>query len=109
MTHESQNDEWDDDLRARLESLPMERVPSSGMKQRTMNAARAAGHVRTGSRSRVSRTVMLLAAASLIFAAGTLLGYALATRATRASQPAPATFARGFTINSDPTRHVVWY
>jgi hypothetical protein len=119
-THdESMNDEWNGEAGARLKSLPAERAPSREMKRRTLEAARAAGYVRakpsrTVARS-VARSVALLAAAALIFFAGTLLGYALPRRATPAAGKAESAnheavaLAPGFTINSEPKRHIVWY
>lgn len=114
-THdESMNDDWTAEDQARLASLPRERIPPHDLKRRTIEAARAAGHLRS-KRGRPGLTIALLAAASLIFAAGTLLGYALAQRSAQPPKTTASTrtdglaAAQGFRINTDPGRHVVWY
>ena len=112
---ESNHDEGNAEYLARLGALSEERMPSREMKQRTLEAARAGGYVRSRPRATVTRSIALLAAAALIFIAGTFLGYALANRSSppantaRASNHEAVAFAQGFTINSEPGRHVVWY
>ena len=108
------NDDWTADDAVRLASLPPKRIPPHDLKRRTIEAARAAGYLHSRRRS-TAPTLGLIAAASLIFVAGALLGYALARRGA----PQPKTTAstrtdgfastQGFKINIDPGRHVVWY
>jgi hypothetical protein len=115
MHDESMNDEWNGEVDARLKSLPADRAPSREMKRRTLEAARAAGHVRAKPRPTVARSVAVIAAAALVFLAGTLVGYALPRRAAPAAGTADSAnheavaLAPGFTINSEPKRHIVWY
>ncbi len=115
MHDESMNDEGSDEFDASIRSLPAERAPSREMKRRTLEAARVAGHVRANPSRAVARSVAFLAAAALIFIAGTLVGYALPRRAVPAAGTVDSTnhaavaFAPGFTINSEPKRHIVWY
>lgn len=116
-THdESLNDgEWTIEERSRLATLPVERMPSYDMRQRTLEAAQAAGYVVPRSRAKLARTIALLAAASLIFVTGTMVGYALARRASLAADASRTTKdvtvsnVRGFTITVEPRRDVVWY
>jgi hypothetical protein len=112
--HELTGDEWTAAERAQLDALATERAPSPDLKGRTIAAARAAGYLRPKSPVTATRTIKLLAAASLIFAAGTVVGYALArravSRASRASANREAVAAvSSFVIDTDPGRHVVWY
>jgi hypothetical protein len=115
MDDDSMNDDWSAEVQGQLRSLPAERAPSREMKERTLEAARAAGYLRTRSKAPVSRTLALLAAASLIFVAGTLLGYTIATRGaprpstTGSSDHDGASVAQGLTINTEPKRHIIWY
>ena len=111
---ESMNDGWTPDEAERLAALPLERIPPHDLKRRTIEAARSAGHLRSRP-TYIRRSVALLVAASAIFVAGTLLGYALARRATPQPKTTAATrsdglaFTQSFKINSDSGRHVVWY
>ena len=114
-THdESLNDEWTAEDQARMASLPRERTPPSDLKRRTIESARASGHLRSRSK-RAGLTLALLAAASAIFVAGALLGYVLAQRATPQAKTTASTrrdglaSTQGFTINTAFGRHVVWY
>jgi hypothetical protein len=115
MHDESTNDEGNGEFDASVRSLPAERAPSREMKRRTLEAARAAGYVRATQRPTVARSVALIAAAALVFLAGTLVGYALPRRAAPAAGTADSAnheavaLAPGFTINSEPKRHIVWY
>ena len=113
MHHESQKEDWSPEEYARLKALPDHRMPSRNLKRRTIEAAIAGGYLRPR-RYRIARRIVLLAAASVIFAAGTLLGYALARRtklpaAASRSANAEAVASTGFTINNDPRRRIVWY
>jgi hypothetical protein len=111
---ESVSEQWTPEDSARLASLPRERIPPHELKRRTMEAARSAGYLRSTPR-RAGLTLALIAAASLIFVAGALLGYALARRATPESRTTASTrtdglaSTQGFNIQVDSGRHVVWY
>jgi hypothetical protein len=108
-------DEWTPEERAQLVSLPTERIPPSELKGKTMDAVRRNGFV---GRQRIvtpRRVLALVAAASLIFIAGALVGYAAARRTARpaddgrvANREAVAN-AENSKTNSQQTRHVVWY
>lgn len=105
--------EWTTEDRSLLAALPAERIPSHEMKQGTLDAARAAGYLVPLSRGKLARTIALFAAASLIFVTGTMVGYALARRASPPANAARSTNdvtnVRGFTITIEPRRDVVWY
>ena len=114
-THdEFTEDDWTPEERALLASLPRERIPPSQLKARTIDTIRRGGAFeRPHLASR--RTVALIAAACLIFIAGTLVGYAAARRATRPSneartgtRQAVAKTESETTINQ-PMRNVIWY
>lgn len=115
-THdESMNDDWTAEERARLASLPRERIPPHDLKRRTIEAARAAGHLRERPTYVRRHTLALVVTASAIFVAGTFLGYALArreapqTKTTASTRHDGLASTQGFTINTDSGRHVVWY
>lgn len=110
-----EGDEWSAEERAQLESLANERIPSHALKGRTIAALHNHGFLAAAPASASPRrTIALLAAASLIFIAGALVGY-LAAR----SAPAPAVeprmanreqVAQAESVNNTkPVRHVVWY
>lgn len=122
-------DDWTPEERERLASLPAERIPPSELKTRTVAALRRGGLVdgsasgmlemtdRATRRSRatLAMAAALVAAASLIFIAGALVGYVAARRAARttdesrtASREAVAN-AREAGSTLQPRSHVVWY
>ena len=113
-THDESMSEWTEDDAARLAALPRERIQPHDLKRRTLAAARSAGYLRSRPK-RVGLTIALAAAASAIFVAGTLLGYALARRAAPQPKTTASTHSdglastQGFRINTDTGRHVVWY
>jgi hypothetical protein len=106
--------EWTAEERARFSALSREHTPPPELERRTTHALRDRGLL---GRRRISARVVvgLLLAASLVFAAGALVGYAAAAR-----RPAPAiepsvastrSVAQIDTTDSATprTRHVVWY
>ena len=114
--HESfDENQWTAEEQARFAALISERLPSATLKQRTVRALR--------NRALLSRRAMispplivgLLLAASVVFAAGALVGYVVANR--RPSEtPAPTLAATRAVAQLDSadsatrrTRHVVWY
>ena len=107
-------DDWTPEERALLASLPRERIPSSQLKTRTTDLIRRGGSFE---RPRVAfrRSVALIAAACLIFIAGTLVGYAVARRATLPSDEArngtrqAVAKTESETPTNPPTRNVIWY
>jgi hypothetical protein len=105
---------WTPDEQARLASLPLERVAPDELKARTMDALRARGLLGLRSGKRPGRILAVLAAASLIFAAGALVGYAAARRSTPPATETRATTSQDVARASGPTtvspkRHVIWY
>lgn len=116
-THDdSMNDEWSPEERSRLAALPTSRLPLHEMKQRTIDAARAAGYVNSQSRSERARIIALLAAAVVIFTAGITVGYAVAKHAVPQSMPTSRSTnhtavgsTQGLTITTVPNGGVVWY
>jgi hypothetical protein len=111
---DSLNEEWSAEDQARLAAMQTGRTPSPDLKRRTMTAARAAGFLRPKPRVR-GVTLALVAAASLVFAAGALLGYELGRRATTPANAGSAAnheavaAARAINIESDPKRQIIWY
>jgi hypothetical protein len=100
--------------KARLASLPRERTSPDELKARTMDALRARGLLGLRSGKRPGRVLAILAAASLIFAAGALVGYAAARRSTTPATDIRATTSQdvaraGAPTANSPARHVIWY
>lgn len=106
------DNEWTPEERARVAALSVTRVPPAGLKQRTMRALRDGGHI---GRRGVSPWVVVggLLAATIVFAAGALVGYAAANRRPAPSGPATVTATRAVaqidSTKAEPMRHVVWY
>ena len=109
-----EGDEWSADENAQLRSLARERIPSHELKGKTISALHSHGFLAAPASGSPRRMIALLAAASVIFIAGALVGY-LAAR----SAPAPAVeprmanreqVAQAESVNNTkPVRHVVWY
>jgi len=107
--------EWTAEERARFAALGAERVPPPQLEQRTVTALRERGLL--GRRSRISPPVIigLLLAASIVFAAGALVGYAAANRkpAQVPERAVASTRSVAQLDSGDSTarraRHVVWY
>lgn len=109
-----EGDEWSADENAQLGSLARERIPSHELKGKTIAALHGHGFLAAPVSASPRRTMALLAAASVIFIAGALVGYLAARRA-----PAPAVeprmanreqVAQAESVNNTkPVRHVVWY
>lgn len=114
--HESfDQNEWTAEERAQLDALPRELAPPRELKTRTIRALRGGGHLRPARDISLRVVAGLLLAASLVFAAGALVGYTAAQRRTtireNAATPGQREVAR---VDSDTTaapavRHVVWY
>jgi len=107
--------EWTADERARFAALSTERLPPPELEQRTVAALRERGML--GRRSRFSPAVIigLLLAASIVFVAGALVGYAAANRkpAVVPDRSVASTRSVAQLDSADSTarraRHVVWY
>lgn len=107
--------EWMPDERARFAGLTAERLPPPQVEQRTVAALRERGLI--GRRTRFSPPLIigLLLAASIVFAAGALVGYAAANRrpANAPGRAVASTRSVAQLDSADSTarraRHVVWY
>jgi hypothetical protein len=106
--------EWSAEEDAQLKSLARERIPSHQLKGRTIAALHHHGFLAVPVSASPRRTIALLAAASVIFIAGALVGYFAARRdpapdvqprVANREQVAQAESAK----NTQPVRHVVWY
>jgi len=107
-------DDWTPEERALFASLPPERIPPSQLKARTIDALRRRELLDRQPVARPIHVLALVAAASVIFIAGALVGYAAAQRSVR-----PIDNTRTATRHdvaeapangsNPPTRHVVWY
>jgi hypothetical protein len=104
---------WSRDETILMSTLARERIPSHELKGRTIAALHQNGFLASPSGS-PRRTIALLAAASVIFIAGALVGYFAARRAPAAEVPSrmanreQVAQAESAT-NTQPVRHVVWY
>ena len=114
-THDDFNEnEWTPEERALFDALPTDRIPPIGLKARTIDAV---GLRRPNATWMSPRSMMAIAvAASLIFIAGALVGFAAARRVAKPINDARAKTqteavvrADSPTSNNQPTRHVVWY
>ena len=74
-------DDWTPDENAQLSALSAEKRPPEELKRRTMEAMRRRGLLGPHRVATPRRVVALLAAASVIFIAGALVGYVAARRA----------------------------
>ena len=108
-------DDWTPEESARLASLPKERIAPSELKARTMEALHRRRLLGSRSAAGPARMLALIAAASLIFITGALVGFAAARRTTepagesRARTAQDVARAGGAASNTPPTRYVVWY
>ena len=107
--------EWRDDERAALNALPRERAGSWRLREQTTAALRNDGTLRAR-RPLLRAMVPLALAASLLFAAGGIVGYAIARRSVAAPAGDEATASRVALDTSvqtppatDSVRHVVWF
>jgi anti-sigma factor RsiW len=106
--------EWTPEERAHIAALSAHRVPPAELKQRTLHALRAQGYI---DRRRVPAWIVVggLIAATLVFGAGALVGYAAASRRSAPSVPTPVAATQSVAqldsaAKATPaTRHVVWY
>jgi hypothetical protein len=115
-THDEflEGEDWSVEERAQLAALSRERIPHYEVKSKTVVALHSHGFLAVPVKTSPRRTIALVAAASVIFIAGALVGYFAARRA-----PAPDTqprvanreqVARAESANNtQPVRHVVWY
>jgi hypothetical protein len=115
MDYDQQFDdnEWTPEEIAQFRALHVERAPSATLKARTVGALRR-DHLIGARWSPGARSVLALAAASVVFAAGTMVGYAAGSRrATSQEAPAPPTsaVARVDSTGVAPrqTRQVIWF
>jgi len=106
------DNEWTAEEIAQLRALSLEREPSATLKARTVSSLRARNLI--GRRwSPAVRSVIGLAAASLVFAAGTAVGYVAGSR--RAVSPealTPTAVARVDSTGASQrpqTRQVIWF
>jgi hypothetical protein len=112
---DSTEDDWMPEESARLASLPKTRIAPNELKVRTTEALHRQGLLGSRSATRPARILALIAAASLIFISGALVGFAAARRTTEPSGETRAVTAQdvaragGAASNNSPTRHVVWY
>ena len=115
-THDGfDNHEWATEERALFDSLPSSRIPSADLKRRTIEALNQGGRLKPRAFTTPKLVIALAAAACVIFAAGAIVGYAAAQRATKPTVDARTTNRRSV-ANADNenfdiqvTRHVVWY
>ena len=114
MDYDQQFDnEWTPEELAQFRALDLERAPAPALKARTVSSLRARNLI--GTRwSPGLRSVLALAAASVVFAGGTVVGYAVgARRATvpAAVTPPPPALARVDSSNAarQQTRQVIWF
>ena len=107
--------EWTGEELARLKALAAERTPPTALKRRTVASLRRRALLEPKSAIGPRTALWLAAAASAVFAAGAMAGYAVATR--RASVPAvqsvAATRALVRAETSDaaqkPARQIIWF
>jgi len=112
--HESfDQNEWTAEERAQLDALTRELAPRPELKTRTIRALRDDGHLRPARDISFRVVAGLLLAASLVFSAGALVGYAAAqrrlpTRETAGKAP-QHDVARVDSDTTSTVRHVIWY
>ena len=115
MEHDKRFDdnEWTAEELAQLRALDSGQAPSSALKARTVRSLRAR-HLIGAKWSPALRFAFALAAASVVFAVGTVVGYAAglrrATAPTEAAVP-PTTVARvdSAATPRQQTRQVIWF
>jgi hypothetical protein len=107
-------DDWSADENAQLGSLARERIPPHRLKGKTIAALHNHGFLAAPASASPRRLITLVAAASVIFIAGALVGYLAARRAPtpdvepRMANREQVAHAESVT-NTQPVRHVVWY
>ena len=108
------DEEWSAEEQAQLASLARDRIPSHELKGRTLVALHAHGYLAAPNAKSPRRMIALLAAASVIFIAGAVVGYLAArrepprdaeSRMANREQVAQSESA----TTTQPVRHVVWY
>lgn len=105
--------EWTPDELAQLRALDSERAPGIALKARTTRALRNEHLV--GRRWQASpRMLLALAAASVVFAAGAVVGYAAGSQraASRETSTTPTTAvarADSAVVAQRPVRQVIWF
>lgn len=113
-THdEFTEDDWMPEERALLSSLSRERIPPHGLKARTIDAVRHRAFSERRPAMPTKRVLAFLAASSLIFIAGALVGFAVAQRSAKpvddSRMATREAVAQNVKPDSQPTRHIVWY
>lgn len=116
-THDEFNDEkWTPDEKALFAALPREHTPSADLKARTTEAVRHQLDATTFDRRSSRRALILAAAASLIFVAGAVVGFAVAKTAARPT-PEPPVASTGQAVARantpilivQPAGRAIWY
>ena len=114
--HESFDElEWTPEERARLDALPRELAPRPELKAKTMLALRNDGLLGAARRFSPRAIAAMLLAASLLFSAGALVGYAAGERRAEARVEVTPVAQRDLasidSVKTSPAsvRHVVWY
>ena len=113
MDYDQFDNEWTPEELAQLRALGSERAPTAALKARTVRSLRAR-HMIGARWSPSLRSVLALAAASFVFVAGTVVGYAAGAR--RATVPAvvvpSAALAKADSSGAaqrQQTRQVIWF
>jgi hypothetical protein len=107
--------DWTAEEKSRLATLRGERVPPPALKQRTIRALRNRALLGRSPTISPPLVVAMLLAASVVFAAGALIGYRLANRQPAAVHDQEIASTRSVaqldSVDSAArrTRHVVWY
>ena len=109
------DNEWTADERVQLDALATERRPSAALKARTLGVLRAEGIIQDRPRISMVMIASLALAASLVFAAGALVGYSAAARRTTETPERETASVRAVARNdsapatAQASRHVVWF
>jgi hypothetical protein len=110
------DDGWTPEERARIVALSSGQLPPAELKERTVSALRSRGLLVGQTRFSTPLILGLLLAASIVFAAGALVGFAAANRRPEANVPDHAVASTRSVAQLDSadsaarqTRHVVWY
>ena|SRR5436190_1873118 len=107
------DNEWTPEELAQLRALDSGRTPSAELKARTVSSLRAR-HLIGAHWSSERRSVFMLAAAAVVFVAGTVVGYAVGAR--RATAPAAVATPAAAVARVDSSgvtqrqqRQVIWF
>ena len=109
------DDDWTSDERQLLAALSRERIPPPELKARTLQAMRQQYGANARSRRSARRTIVLAAAAAVVFTAGTLVGYlagrhsALPANNTQVVKSAAVARAQTASPTLLQVKYVIWY